>query len=398
MTILSAYRNALGVAKVSLTTVLLTKATAAATKVKLVRTASTVGITTSDTIVILDGPNTEVRSVSAATGKTLTVSALSHTHSRGTYVFALPTSGFGPSGWLAARTFKIPDKYDQIYDESRVGSMIVQRNVVQGLREAQWTFGGDAFPDTLGYVLGGILGAETYTAGSPTPPNTHVFGLKNTGNGQPDHYAFFVYDGVNWRVVVGRFTKVSLKFDPKMAISYSATVMARASGVVSTLTTSFSAMPPLPAWRSTLSVATTYTRQPLSFELTLERQEAENIDTINGTQDPLDNVVGALAVKAKVTYVKGDDGQLGAYLSGTIQKFVIGLTPWVTGATGVGLTLQMSKGNYDDLTPALQGKAYNTEAGGITAMANPTDATSGGTGTSPIKVTLKNAVATGRYV
>lgn len=397
MTIASAYRNWVGAAVVRNDTVLATAAAAAATSLVV---QSATGITTADTVVLLDGANTETKAVTAVVGNTLTVSALANAHPRGCYVFALPTSGFGPSAYLALKTFKVPDKITQLYDESRVGSLVVQRGVVQGLREGEWTFGGDVYADTFGYVLGAFFGSEDYTSGTAAP-NSHAFAVKNTGNGQPSKLALFDYDGVNVRVVVGRISKLGLKFTPKALVTFTATMLTRASGVVQTFTPSFSATPQLlllPTWRATLTIASAYSRLPLSFDVTLVRGEVENIPTMNGTQDPLDTFVGAATATVKGSYVKTGDTQLSKFLGGTTQKFVVSIVPWITGSTGVGLTLQISEGNYDEVEPILQGKAFNTETFSLTAVASATDASTSGGGISPCKVTLKDAIGAGVFV
>ena len=390
----SAYRNWIGVAPVTTTTLLATAAASAATSVKVV---SATGITTASTIVILDGWKTETKAVSAVSTATLTVSALAHTHSKGVYVFALPTTGFGPKDFVPMESFKVPDKVDQLYDTGRVGSLVVQRGVVQGMRESEWTFGGDVYPDTFGFLLASVFGTDVYTAGS-TVPHTHAFSVKNTGTGQPVKHAWWVYDGVNVRVVVGLVTKLGIKFSGKAPVSYTGTFMARASGVTSTPTASFSSVSLLAAWRATLTIATTFTRTPLDFSVTFTREEAENIPTMNGTQDPFNTYVGALTVKVKGTYVKTADTQLTAYLKGTTQKFVLTIAPFAaTDTTGTGLTFQSSVANYDEVEPVLQGKAYNTETFAFTCIGNTSDhGTSGGL--SPCKVSLRNAIATTVYL
>lgn len=395
----SSYKNWIGVTAVTLDSVLATKVTAAATSVKLV---TATGITVSDTLVILDGTNTEFRAVSLVATNALTVTALTHAHGEGTYCFALPTTGFGPKAYVPMNTFKVPDKYAQVYDKSRVGSLAVERGVVQGMRQAEWTFDGDVFPDTFGWILASMFGTEVYTTGTKTQ-HTHAFSTDNSGNGQPVKHAWWVYDNTNLRVIVGRVTKLGLKFaaGENTSVMYSGTVMARASGVVATTPTpSFSSVLPLAMWRARLSIASTYTRIPLTFTVTLTREEAENIPTFNGTQDPLDTFVGALHCSVKGSYVKTGDTQLSKYIAGTVQKFVVTLAPLSTTGTaalGCGLTFQATKANYDTEEPILQGKAYNTEDFSFTAIANATDAGASG-GISACKVSVKNAIATGVYL
>lgn len=395
----SAYKNWVGVRPVLITTVIATTVAKTATSVKVV-TATTI-TSTGMSIVILDGPNTEVKAVTAKSTNTLTVSALAHAHSKGVYVFAMTTTGFGPVDFVPMDTFKIPDEYGQIYDTARVGSLVVQRGVVLGMREAEWSFEGKVYPDTFGFLLASIFGTEVYTAGTTPTPHSHAFSVLNSGNGQPVKHAWFVYDGVNCRVVVGKITKLSMKFagGKTEPVTYSATFMARASGVVTTPTPSFSTVAMLASWRAAFTIGTAYKREVLSFTVTLAREEAENIPTMTGVPDPLDTFYGGLQATAKGTFQKTGDTQYNVYAGGTQQKFALVIAPFVgsTASTGTGLAFQATKANYDKVEPVLQGKAYNSEDFALTCLANTADAGSSG-GISPCKVTLKNAVVTNVYL
>jgi hypothetical protein len=288
---------------------------------------------------------------------------------------------------------KVPDTYEQLYDKSYVGSAVDVRGVAQGMRTSDWSIDGNVYGDTIGYFLDGFFGAEDFTAGSP---NTHIFAGLNTGNGQPAKMAWYVYDDVNMRVVVGRISELSLKFDPKALISYSAKILARASGVVATFSPTFSAITPAATWRSTLTLAGSYNRDPLSAEFTFTRGESENIPTITGTQDPFDSFVGPIAASMKTTIVKENDSQLNNYVAGTTYSYLLSFLQG-TGATQIGLAVQASVANSDSDEPILNGKSYNTEEISATFVGNSTDANTTGTGLSPCRVTLLNAIATGVY-
>lgn len=394
MSALSSYKNYLGLAKVATTAVGHLTASVAAAGTSLT-VDSLGGASASSSVIIMDGPLTEVKAVSAATGSTITVAALANAHPAGTLFFVQPTASVGATTYTPLRTFKVPDKVNQLYDLSRRNALVKQVGAQQGLRDATWQFDGDVFPDTIGYFLGGLCGASDFTGGTP---NTHAFSVLNSGNGQPTYYAFYVYDGVNTRVILGRIQEVALKYDPKALLSHSTKVLAHASGVVANAGSgpSYSALPPAATWRSSLTVGGTYTREPLTFDLTLTREEAENIATMMSTQDPFDTFVGPLVGTGKVSFVKEDDSHLADYLSGNLETLVVSFTQG-TGATQVGLTIQMTSANYDQVEPMLQGKAYNTEDGSFTLVANSTDATTAGGGIAPCKITLTNAVASGSY-
>lgn len=392
----SAYRNFVGLAKIATATYITSSAAAGATTLTV---ASATGITTTSTVIILDGYNTEARAVSAVTGTTLTVAALTNAHPANAYLFVQPTASVGPTAYVPVKTFTVPDKIPQIYDETYRGMMGNQFSVAAGVRGADWAFGGDAFPDTVGYFLKALFGSEDFTTG---PPNIHAFGVMNTGEnalsqyGQPDYYAFYVYDGVNTHVVVGKLSELSLKLEPKSNVSYTAKLLARAAGVVSNPNASYSALTPIPSWRASLTLNSQSYRTPLSAEYTFSRKESEAIPTLQGTQDPYDIFVGGATGEAKYSFVKEDDSIRSLFQQGTQYPVSLALTQG-SGSSEVGLTIQSSSVNTDDDEDKLQGKAYNTEDVSFTCLMNATDATTSGGGMSVAKVSLLNAVGSGVY-
>ncbi|HEV8065121.1 MAG TPA: hypothetical protein VGP46_09825 [Acidimicrobiales bacterium] len=389
---LSSYRNYVGVAKVTTDGLVANSGGIAALATSVTVTVLDGTPLATMSVTFLDGPNTETVALSAYSAGVATIAATTYAHPQGCYMLFQPTASLGPTNYMPVRTFKVPDKYDQLYDLSHQGSLVAEMGVVQGIRASEWDIEGDVFGDTFGFILGGLYGSSDFTSGSP---NTWAFGVNNQSNGQPVKYAYYVYDGVNMRIVVGRITSVTMKFDPKALISYTAKLLARASGVVATTTPSY-ALTVLPSWRAVATFASNYIRTPLSAEFTLARSEAENIPTLNGTQDPYDTFVGALKSSGKISIVKEDDSWLSNYLAGTIYTFSLAFLQG-TGATQIGLTMQFTKANSDTDEPILQGKSYNTEDISFTGVANTTDATTSGGGESTSKVILKNAVATGSY-
>ena len=397
---LSSYRNYLGLAKVTTDGYVNNSGGLA-----IGATSVTVSVldgtpTTSMSAIFLDGPNTEVCTISAYTGGVATISATVNAHPQGCYILFQPTASLGATVYLPMRSFKIPDKIDQLYDTNARGSLVSQVGVAQGMRSSEWSFEGDVFGDTFGYLLAGIFGSEDFSSGTP---NAHAFGVNNQSNGQPDRYALFVYDDVNTRVVVGRFSELTINYDPKALISYSAKMLARSSGVVPNGTQSYSTLPPIASWRAGLTISSTavgsnvVVRTPLSYSITLSRAEAENIPTMNGTQDPYDSFVGALVATGKISFVKQDDLILTDYEQGNLATFSLAFVQG-TGSTEIALAIQTTEANYDSVEPMLQGKAYNTEEAAFTALGNTTDATTAGGGLSPCKVTLKNAIGSGVYL
>lgn len=395
---LSAYRDYVGVAKItqagSTTTAYASGVTSVA--VNVLGTPPS-GATLS--VIFLDGPNTETKAISAVTGSgpyTLTVSATANAHPINCFVFFQTTASIGPTEFIPMKTFDPSDKYPAIYDDTPRGLMGVKFSATQGIRNSEWSFGGDMFADSFGYITKGILGAEDFTSATP---NTHAQGMANTNSnalgqvGQPDYYAYYVYDAVNTRVVVGKLTEVGIKLDPKANVNYTGKLLARASGVVSNPTTSYSAITPIPSWRASATINSVVYQTPLTAEYTFTRTEPEAIPTLQGNQDPYDIFVGALEITGKYSFVKENDTIYNLFAAGTDIPISLAMTQG-TGSTEIGLTIQTSAVNLDSEDPKLQGKAYNTEDLAFTAMMNTTDVTTAGGGADANgKVTLLNTIA-----
>jgi hypothetical protein len=162
------YRSFLGVAKDAVTTTLSAAVAAGATTVNVVGT----GVAASTTIFIWDGPLSESRAVSAGGGTSaLTVAALTNAHPANCYVTAQLTASVGPADYIPVTTLKPQDHYDLLEDKGYRGSMGDVYNGVQGTRYSDFDLGGDCFADTIGYLVGGLLGAVDFAGGSP---NTHT--------------------------------------------------------------------------------------------------------------------------------------------------------------------------------------------------------------------------------
>jgi hypothetical protein len=335
-----------------------------------------------------------VLAISGVSTNALTVAEAAYAHPQGCYYFIQATASVGPTFFMPVTGMKVPDTYEQLYGKEYVGSAVAVRSVAQGIRTSEWSIDGDVYGDAFGYWLGSFFGAEDFTSGTP---NTHVFAADNTGNGQPVKYAWYVFDGVNMRVMVGRTSDLSIKFDPKALITYTAKIMGRASGVVPTVAPTFSSLQPAASWRSSLTLAGSYVRTPMTADFTFTREEAENIPTLNGTQDPYDTFLGDISATMKTSMVKVDDSNLANYVAGTTYTYLLTFTQG-TGSTEIVIAIQASVCNSDTVEPVLNGKAYNTEDISATFVGNATDANTSGTGLSPCRVTLENAVATGVYL
>lgn len=364
-------------------------------------TLSTAGSTYS--AIILDGPNTETVSVlSNLSGGSVSVSATANAHVGPCYIYFQPTASVGPTAYLPVETAQLVDIYDQIPDNSNRGSAVSTVGVVQGMRTSTFDIGGAVFADTVGYLLGGLFGAEDYAAG---PPKTHKFAVLNgvstlTPPGQayePVPYIFYQYNGYNQRAISGRVSEVDITLDPKALMKYTAKVIARASGVVSTTATpTFSAVTPTAAWNGYLTLSGTNDFRCQSFEVTMTRENSEMIPVLQGNQDPATAELGPLKVTWKSTLYKDDDVALNEYINESQPTVTLTCTQG-SGSTSTGLNFQMSKCNFGTGEDKVTGKSYVVEDFTGEGIANSTDANTAGGGLSPVQLLLTNAIGTGVY-
>src|SRR5882724_12550778 len=169
----ASYASLLGVARETGTT-LAAAVAAGATTVTIVGT----GVPASSTIFIWDGPLSESKNVSAGGGtSTLTVAALTNAHPANVYITSQLTASLGPTDYIPLTSIEPEDMYAPLDDKGYRGSVGDVYNLVQGPAHSEFSLGGDVFADTIGYAIGGILGATDFTGGSP---NIHAFAAKTT--------------------------------------------------------------------------------------------------------------------------------------------------------------------------------------------------------------------------
>lgn len=284
------------------------------------------------------------------------------------------------------------DDITMLDDNNWRGSMVEIYGTQQGVKISTFEFGGSVFADSIGYALAGVLG-DVATSGA-TAPYTHTMAVKNSGTGQCTSYTLTDYNAYNARQFAGmQFGEVGLKFSADGLLEYTAKATGYASAVATTPTPSFSTVIPTPVWVGTTTIAGSLITRLQSGDVNLKRTLTP-VYTVDGTQSPYQVWQGALAVDGSLTLVMEDDTDLNYYLNNTQPSLAL---DWSVGAgsTATQLKLQMTKCAFKT-GKVTRGKDYVEVEVSFSAIANTTDigATSG---YSPIKVTLKNAKASGTY-
>jgi hypothetical protein len=354
--------------------------------------ADPTGFTSSSKVTIYDGTSTEVVTASALVGSVLTVSATVNNHTTpGLLVTTVGTASAGPTDYIPVTKFDPSDDITFLEDKGWRGSMVESYDLISGPRKGALDIGGDVFADTFGYFLGGLFGDVVFGAGTP---NTHTFSVLNSSQGQPPSYQITDYYGAGTRQWGGvQFSEVGLKASGDGLLTYDAKGVSYASGTVATPTASYSTVRPTPGYAGVVTLNSAVIDKLVSFDVTMKRT-VDDVMNIDGGPDPFRLWGGAVSVDGKASYVIEDDTFLNYYLSNTQPPLSI---VWNigTGATQVGLTVQMTKAAHKT-AKVNRGKSYVAVEADISGLANTTDA-GASAGYSPIKLVVRNTKPTGTY-
>jgi hypothetical protein len=306
--------------------------------------------------------------------------------------------------YLPVTKFEPEDKATELRDQGMRGSMTKDYGVQLGNTWSEVSAAGDVFADTIPYLLGGVLGDYTYTAGSGTP-NSHALALLNTGgmsgssDAQPTSHTWTDNNTVQVRRWPGqRVSELTVKFDAAGLLTWDAKLLGFPSVPAGGLdTSSWSTLPPVPSWQGILNINGTAVPQLESGEISFKRNGAKPIPNIDGTQAPYKTHLGDLTVAAKATFIADSEAQLDHYLNGDQLIWNLAFSNGKAGTALTTVQVVASQVVYLPGTKKTIGKEYIEVEVVAGFMANPTDQGSTG-GESPCKATVKNLRASGIYV
>jgi hypothetical protein len=281
-------------------------------------------------------------------------------------------------------------------DDMAQGSLVKDYAYVQGRSNSTYDFGGPVYPDTIGYVLGGVMGSVATSGASA--PYTHVISLKNataTGaDAQPTAFTLTDFYAANVRAYPGiQFSDFTMKFTADGMLDYDTKGTGWLSSAASTPTPSFSTVLPTPVWLATVSIGGSTVSNTVDGEITMTRPVTPIFGLAN-TKDPYQVFLGALETKGKFKFVMENDTELTRYLTNTQPAITLNWSQG-TGSTATQISFTVTKGAY---TAAMidRSKDFVEIDVDVRAIANTTDAGSTG-GYSNIKWTLQNAKPSGTY-
>jgi hypothetical protein len=297
-----------------------------------------------------------------------------------------------PTAFLPVNPPTPKDNLALLEDKGLRGSMVSMYDEIPGPASSTFDFDGDVFPDTLPWMLTGVLG-DLLTTGASVP-YSHAISVLNSGDGQTPSYTLTDFYGVAARAYAGaKFSELGVKFAGDGMLTYTAKAVALASAVATTPTAAYTAVPPLAGWTGVVSVGGTVLSNVIDGEVTIKRTVTV-VDSVDGSQAPYKLWSGPVTADGKLTLVMEDDSQLINYLTNVKPALDINFTSG-TGAALTQVKLHMSSVVYSAADIG-RGKDFVELAVTFSAKANVTDV-GASAGYSPIKATVQNAVLTGVY-
>lgn len=303
---------------------------------------------------------------------------------RGTGV--LPTH-FIPVGAIEARRI-----ITQLDDESMRGSAAQDYGQVQGPWRSELSIPGDVYSDTFGWFLSSMLGDLTTTgAGAPF---THAFSLLNSTDQQPMSKTltdFYVANARQYPYCM--CTELTVRYNADGKLSYESTWLGRAEATAAAPTTAYTALEIMPGYKGIVTIAAA-TPLLLSAEITMSRN-GDAINVANNSQDPNQVFVGPIRVQGRVGLILEDDTYITQYTSGSAQIFDIQFDRGAAAATEQ-VKFHCTNTKWREGGNPIRDRDYIRAELLFRAFANTTDVGASG-GLSPVKATLKNAIAASIY-
>jgi len=294
--------------------------------------------------------------------------------------------------FIPVKSIMVLDNIKYLDDENWRGSMVKTYGTYQGPIFSEFEFGGDVFPDTIGYALAGVLG-EVATSGA-SAPYTHAMNVLNSGNGQATSYTITDFDVVNARQFAGcQFGEVDFKFNADGLMEYTAKAQGYQSATATTPTNSYSTVAPVPSWTGVTTIAGSTTAKLVEGSVNIKR-DLTPIFTVDNSQAPYQIFQGAVEVEGSLTLVMEDDTDLTRYLTNTQPSLSIDFSQG-TGAALTEVKFNMTNAAFV-VAKVERSKDFIELSVNYKGIANTTDKGSSG-GYSPIKVTLKNAKVASTY-
>lgn len=310
-----------------------------------------------------------------------------------------PGTAVAPALTIPLDKFDPSDDVTQLDDQALRGSMSKQYGQYSGPVMSSWDMGGPMFGDALGYLLANVFGDYAVTGASP--PYSHTFALKNSGDGQPVTHTITDATGVPATGLARQYpysciSELTLNWNAEQLCAWEAKASAWPSVVPGAPpTNTLSTVPPIPSWQCKVGIGGpaaggTLVSDITEISLSIAR-EVTPYNTADGTQAPFVIARGPIDVSGKFTQISQTEQRILDLLANTQPQLQILLSNGGAGPTLVSVQLDMQKVGYRS-TKINQGTVfvYDVE---FQAIANSTNV-GASAGLAPAKVVLQNAVTT----
>lgn len=303
-------------------------------------------------------------------------------------------------------SFDPEDKVTPLIDSALRGSMAEEYNYIAGVKHSEFTGKGPMFMDSAGFLVMNMLGDITTTGASA--PFSHAISLLNSGTAQPGTLTITDWQGPPAANFARQFTGCCLSELTISGKAESDLVMCEwkglgwASNIAAAAPTSAPTTAlPIAVWRSLVGIAGPATGGTLDstlgdWELKITRK-LDQIFTAQNSQNPFITQRGSLAATMKLDFaaVGVETNALLMFLNNTQPQIQIIIDNGGTLGAALGMTIDVQVGAFDTdkIDRGAEAVAYS---GTVKPMANTTNAGASG-GYSPVKVTLRNALAAGTY-
>lgn len=303
-------------------------------------------------------------------------------------------NGFeAPTGFIPVTTVTPFDNIKYLDDLGLRGSMVKEYGTIQGPIYSEFDFGGDVYTDTIGYMVGGILGSDDVSG--TTGAYTHYISVLNSvgspmgaGSAQPGSYSIYDYYGESSslrRFDNLVFSSFDLKFTADALLTYTTKAMGYQSVSDSIQTPSFSTETPTPTWEGQVTIGGSSNIKMHDGNVNITRTVTP-IFSVSGTQNPYQVFGAEVAVTGSMMFVTENDNELNYYLNNTQPATSISWTQ--PDSTSFGLTMSKCAFTVGKIERTKDFVETNVT---FKAIANTTDAGSSG-GYSPIAFSLSNAI------
>lgn len=307
---------------------------------------------------------------------------------------------------LPVDSFDPEDKVTGLIDSALRGSMAAEYNYVPGVKHCEFSGKGPMFMDVCGFLVMNILGDITTTGASA--PFSHAISLLNSGTAQPSTLTITDWQGLPATNFARQYTGCALSELTITGNAESELVMCDwkglgwASNIAAAAPTSApSTALPLASWRSLVGLAGPASGGTLDstigdWELKITRK-LKQIFTAQNSQNPYITQRGEVSATMKLDFSAPgtETNAFLAFINNTQPQIQIVIDNGLTLGNALGMTIDVQVGAYDTDKIDRGGEAV-AYSGTVKPMANTTNAGASG-GYSPVKVTLRNALAAGTY-